>query len=67
MDLELVLNDLSLRVPAVDRRTAQQRMADLVDTLRVAVSSGANRVLRVHDSFQQPQNSTYKADLRDLQ
>ncbi|MBA3945172.1 MAG: hypothetical protein H0X37_11490 [Herpetosiphonaceae bacterium] len=52
MTLEMVMNELSLRTPAADVRTAQQRMMDLVATLREARKQRIT-VLRTHEAFQQ--------------
>lgn len=49
MDLEMVLNELSLRTPVTDIPTAQQLMSDLISTVRQATSSGVQRVLRTSD------------------
>ena len=46
MDLDMVLNELSLQTPAADIPTARQRMSDLIDTVRQATASGVKRVLR---------------------
>lgn len=52
MDLEMVLNELSLNAPAKDIPTARQWMLDLLRTLRAAVKCGVPRVLRTHREFQ---------------
>jgi hypothetical protein len=46
MDLEMVLNELSIRTPASDIPTARQWMSELIQTLRQATSRGVKRVLR---------------------
>lgn len=51
MDLEMVLNELSLRTPVTDIPTAQQLMSDLISTVRQATSSGVKRVLRTSDEI----------------
>jgi len=51
MDLEMVLNELSLRTPAADILTAQQLMSELISTLRQATTSGVKRVLRTSDEI----------------
>ncbi|MBD1932032.1 MULTISPECIES: hypothetical protein [Cyanophyceae] len=51
MDLEMVLNELSLRTPAADIPTAQQLMSELIGTVRQATSSGVKRVLRTSDEI----------------
>ncbi len=48
MDLEMVLNELSLQTPAADIPTARQRMSDLISTVQKATVSGVKRVLRTH-------------------
>ncbi|MDF5721696.1 MAG: hypothetical protein PUP91_14700 [Rhizonema sp. PD37] len=51
MDLEMVLNELSLRTSAGDIQTARQLMSELISTLRQATTSGVNRVLRTHSDI----------------
>ncbi len=51
MDLEMVLNELSLRTPAADIPTAQQLMSELISTVRQATSTGVKRVLRTSDEI----------------
>lgn len=51
MDLEMVLNELSLRTPAADIQTARQLMSGLISTVRVATTSGVKRVLRTHSDL----------------
>jgi len=51
MDLEMVLNELSLRSPAPDIPTARQWMTELIQTLRTATSSGVKRVVRTQDDI----------------
>ncbi len=46
MDLEMVLNELSLRTPASDEEKARQLMSELISTVRQATASGVKRVLR---------------------
>ncbi len=48
MELELVLNELSLHPPGQDIAAARVMMVDLVDTIRASVKSGCARVLRSH-------------------
>lgn len=38
MALEMVLNDLSVRVPAKDVYVARERMLTLIDTIRAATT-----------------------------
>ena len=51
MDLEMVLNELSLHSPAPDVHIARQRMSTLLRTMRIAIQNGVNRVLRTHENF----------------
>ncbi|KST66984.1 hypothetical protein [Mastigocoleus testarum] len=51
MDLEMVLNELSLKTPVGDRYEARQLMSQLIGTLRQATANGANRVLRTSDEI----------------
>jgi hypothetical protein len=51
MDLEMVLNELSLRTPASDIQTARLWMSDLVSIMRRAISQGVKRVVRTHSGF----------------
>lgn len=51
MNLEMVLNELSLQNPAPDIPTARQRMSELVKTLVAATKKGASRVLRTHSNL----------------
>lgn len=51
MDLEMVLNELSLRTPAANEQTARQLMSELIDTLSQATSSGVKRILRTSDNI----------------
>lgn len=51
MDLEMVLNELSLRTPAADIPTAQKLMSELIGTVRQATTSGVKRVLRTSDEI----------------
>jgi hypothetical protein len=51
MDLEMVLNELSLHSPAPDIHIARQRMSTLLRTMRIAIQNGVNRVLRTHENF----------------
>lgn len=50
MDLEMVLNELSLQPPAKDIRAARLRMADFVDAVRAAKKKGI-KALRTHDDL----------------
>ncbi len=51
MDLEMVLNELSLRPLASDVQVARQRMSNLVSTIAAATKLGVGRVLRTHRDF----------------
>jgi len=51
MDLEMVLNDLSLRPPAENLNDARQRMAGLVQTVSVATKHGVKKILRTSSSL----------------
>jgi hypothetical protein len=51
MDLEMVLNELSLLTPAADILTARQRMSELLSTIRQATASGVKRVLRTSEDI----------------
>src|SRR2546428_512219 len=48
MDLEMVLNELSLQSPAEDIRIARRWMVDLIDTVRAASKQGVKKVIRTH-------------------
>ncbi|NJN97348.1 MAG: hypothetical protein HC875_26330 [Anaerolineales bacterium] len=57
MNLEMVFNELSILPPNVDDiPTAQQRMSELVKTLRMATVSGFKRVLRADRTNKQFQD-----------
>ena len=51
MDLEMVLNELSLKTPAADEQTARQLMSELISTVRQATITGVKRVLRTADDI----------------
>lgn len=51
MELEMVLNELSLKTPKSDIYTARKLMSDLVSTLRQATASGVKRILRTSDEI----------------
>jgi len=51
MDLEMVLNELSLRIPADNIQAARQRMSDLITTAQTAAELGVNPILRTHSQF----------------
>lgn len=48
MELEMVLNELSLQPVAEDVLTARRRMVELISTMSAATRSGVSRVLRTH-------------------
>ncbi|WP_246259932.1 hypothetical protein [Oxynema aestuarii] len=51
MDIEMVLNELSLQTLAPDIPTAKQWMSNFIQTLRKATSSGVKRVVRTQDDM----------------
>jgi hypothetical protein len=51
MDLEMVLNELSLRTPASDIQTARLWMSDLINIMRQSITQGVKRVLRTPSGF----------------
>jgi len=51
MDLEIVLNELSLQTPVSDQQKARQLMSDLIRTIRKATASGVKRVLRTSEDI----------------
>ncbi|MEH2115001.1 hypothetical protein [Nostoc sp.] len=51
MELEIVLNELSLQTPSTDIETARELMSKLISTLRQATVSGVKRVLRTHSDI----------------
>ncbi len=51
MDLEMVLNELSLQTPAPDISTARERMSELIKTLRRATASDVKRILRTNSNI----------------
>lgn len=51
MDLEMVLNELSLRKPAPDIPTARERMAELISTIRQATKFGVKKVIRTQSDI----------------
>lgn len=51
MDLEMVLNELSINLPASDIFTARKWMSELIQTLREATSTGVKRVLRTSEEI----------------
>jgi hypothetical protein len=51
VDLELVLNELSLQTPADNVQMAKQCMSEFINTALEANDHGVNYVLRIHESF----------------
>jgi len=51
MDLDMVLNELSVQFPASDIRTAHEWMSDLLNTIIAATKQGVSGVLRTHRDF----------------
>ena len=51
MDLDMVLNELSVQFPASDIRTAHEWMSDLLNTIIAAAKQGVNGILRTHRDF----------------
>lgn len=51
MDLEMVLNELSLKTPASDEQTARKLMSELISTVRQATVTGVKRVIRTSDEI----------------
>ncbi len=51
MELEMVLNDLSLRSPAPDIHIARQWMSALISTAVAAVQHGVKQIIRTHSGF----------------
>jgi hypothetical protein len=51
MDLDMVFNELSLRIPADSIQIAQQRMSELIATAREAAELGVKPVIRTHSNF----------------
>lgn len=51
MDIEMVLNELSLQTPAPDTATARQWMSQLIQTLSTATRSGIKRILHTQQDM----------------
>ncbi len=47
MDLEMALNELSLRSPADDISTARKWMSDLLSTISLATTHGVKKIIHV--------------------
>ncbi|MCG6133318.1 MAG: hypothetical protein MET45_01405 [Nostoc sp. LLA-1] len=51
MDFDLILNELSLRNPAPNEQVAQQRMSELIKTIKAVKSQGVKVSLRTKENF----------------
>ncbi|KZL50927.1 hypothetical protein A2T98_04870 [Nodularia spumigena CENA596] len=51
MDLDLILNELSLRNPAPNEQEAQQRMSELIKTIKAVKAQGVTVSLRTKENF----------------
>lgn len=51
MDFDLILNELSLRNPAPNEQVAQQRMSDLIKTIKAVKAQGVKVSLRTKEDF----------------
>lgn len=51
MELEMVLNELSLQPLAKNKPEARQRMSDLISTMIAASRAGVNKTLRTHQDL----------------
>lgn len=51
MDLDLILNELSLRNPAPNEQEAQQRMSELIKTIKAVKAQGVKVSLRTKEDF----------------
>ena len=51
MELEMVLNEFSLKTPVSDISTARQLMSELINALRQATANGVQRILRTSDEI----------------
>ncbi len=51
MDFDLILNELSLRNPASNEQIAQQRMSELIKTIKAVKAQGVNVSLRTKENF----------------
>ena len=52
MDLEMVLNELSLLTPAPDIPAARARMSELIATIRQATALRVKKVIRTQSNLQ---------------
>lgn len=51
MDFDLILNELSLRNPAPNKQIAQQRMSELIKTIKAVKGQGVKVSLRTKEDF----------------
>ncbi|MEH2348915.1 MAG: hypothetical protein V7K55_13055 [Nostoc sp.] len=51
MDFDLILNELSLRNPAPNEQVAQQRMSELIKTIKAVKAQGVKVSLRTKEDF----------------
>lgn len=51
MDFDLILNELSLRNPALNEQVAQQRMSELIKTIQAVKAQGVKVSLRTKENF----------------
>jgi hypothetical protein len=51
MDIEMVLNELSISSPGIDKFQARELMSNLIDTLREAIKSGVQSILRTNEDL----------------
>ncbi len=51
MDFDLILNELSLRNPAPNKQIAQQRMSELIKTIKTVKAQGVKVSLRTQEDF----------------
>jgi hypothetical protein len=53
MPVEMVFNELSLKAPAIDKRTARDWMENFIETVRIATIQGVQRKLIARADFDQ--------------
>jgi hypothetical protein len=51
MDIEMVLNELSISSPGIDKFQARELMSNLIDTLREAIKFGVKSILRTNEDL----------------
>jgi hypothetical protein len=51
MDIEMVLNELSMSNPDIDKFQARELMSNLIDTLRGAIKFGVQSILRTNEDL----------------